>query len=102
MIKTRNLFYNKYKKTKDMKFTKLKVSKTQIDMFNNENDLNNKNENIIKFEKIKNLGQHTMFGNNKKNKEIINLMNFNLLRRIYSYIRLQNINRINFPKENQL
>ena len=91
-IKTRTLFYKKYKKKKQMKLKKIKVSKTQISLFRKENDLFNKNENLLKNENTKNFGQQT--NNNNR----INLINYNFLRRIYSYIRLPNINRINFPK----
>ena len=92
-IKTRTLFYSKYKKKKQMKLKKIKMSKTQIDLSKKENDLINSNENLLKNENTKNFGQQT------NNNERINLINYNFLRRIYSYIRLPNINRINFPKE---
>lgn len=92
-IKTRTLFYNKYKKKRDMKLTKIKVSKTQIDIYTNENYLNQNKNNLINFENTKNFGQQTMIENK------IHKTNYNLLRRIYSYIRLPNINRINFPEK---
>ena len=95
-IKKRILFYNKYKKTKDMKLTKIKVSKSKNDIFENEifSYKKDKGDNILIKDNTKNFGQQTI--NGKLNKTQLN--HFNLLR-IYSYIRLPNINRINYPHE---
>ena len=95
--KTRTLFYKKYKKTKDMKLTKRKKTKSYNNIKEGKtNFFNNKRENIFRNENMKNFGQQTMneyyINNNRIN-------SFNLLKRIYSYIRLPNINKINFPKE---
>ena len=93
-IKKRILFYNKYKKTKDMKLTKIKSSKSQNDVLDNEFFPYKNLDNIIIKDNTKNFGQQTINSTMNKTQS----MNCNLLR-IYSYIRLPNINRINYPHE---
>ena len=96
-IKTRTLFYKKYKKTKDMKLTKIKKSKSQNDIEENKIELYNvEQKNVIENENKKNFGQQTINENDMNNNR---RYSFNLLKRIYSYIRLPNINKINFPKK---
>ena len=94
VIKKRILFYNKYKKTKDMKLTKSKASKSQNNLFDNEIFWYKNGDNTIIKDNTKNFGQQTINSNMNKTQS----MNCNLLR-IYSYIRLPNINRINYPDE---
>ena len=100
IIKKRILFYSKYKRKKDMKLKKLKISKSQNDALDNEKYSYNYRESILNKENTKNFGQQTMnidclYNNIIKAKSI----NSNFLK-IYSYIRLPNIKRINYPQEN--
>ena len=94
-IKTRNLFYNKYQKKKAMKLKKIKFSKSQSELIDNESSSYNRGEKFIAKYNTKNFGQQTPNCNMNKT----NTLNFNLLK-IYSYIRLPNINRINYPEKN--
>ena len=104
-IKTRLLFYNKYKKKKEIKLRKIKTSKSQNDIFEAENDSYNNGigVSIIRSDNTKNFGQQTMNGNylSKKYNLLISI-NINAFKRIPSYIRLPNINRVSFPKDNLL
>ena len=97
-IKTRTLFYKKYKQTKDMKLTKIKMKSSRaqsviLDNNNNKEITFYKEENIMKNGNTKNFGQQTM-NENYFNKN----MNMNLIQRVYSYIKIPKFNRINFPE----
>ena len=98
-IKTRLLFYNKYKKKKEMKLTKIKTSKSQNDIFEAESDSYNSGGGVS--DCTKNFGQQTMNGNYLSKKYNLPIsININVFKRIPSYIRLPNINRVSFPKDN--
>ena len=104
-IKTRILFYNKYKKKKEIKLRKIKTSKSQNDIFEAENDSYNNGigVSIIRSDNTKNFGQQTMNGNYLSKKYNLPIsININAFKRIPSYIRLPNINRVSFPKDNLL
>ena len=104
-IKTRLLFYNKYKKKKEIKLRKIKTSKSQNDIFEAENDSYNNGigVSIIRSDNTKNFGQQTMNGNYLSKKYNLPIsININAFKRIPSYIRLPNINRVSFPKDNLL
>ena len=104
-IKTRLLFYNKYKKKKEMKLTKIKSSKSQNDILEAESDSYNSGGgmNIMRSDSTKNFGQQTMNGNYLSKKYNLPIsININVFKRIPSYIRLPNINRVSFPKDNLL
>ena len=99
-IKNRKIFYKKYKKTKDMKLTKIKMSKTQNDIFENtKSESYNKEDNLNKTNGKKNFGQQTINENYPiKRIKFPLLVNINNYRRIPTYIRIPNINRISFPQ----
>ena len=98
-IKTRLLFYNKYKKKKEMKLTKIKTSKSQNDICEAESDSYNSGGGVS--DCTKNFGQQTMNGNYLSKKYNLPIsININVFKRIPSYIRLPNINRVSFPKDN--
>lgn len=99
-IKNRKIFYKKYKKTKEMKLTKIKMSKTQNDIFENtKSESYNKEDNLNKTNGKKNFGQQTINENYPiKRIKFPLLVNINNYRRIPTYIRIPNINRISFPQ----
>lgn len=99
-IKNRTLFFMKYNSSK-MKLTKIKVSKTQNDLFDKYNESCNMEEKDNLNNSRKNFGQQTIndYYINLNNKWHIT-KNSNFYKRIPSYIRLPNINKVSFPNDN--
>ena len=98
-IKNRTLFCTKYNSSK-MKLTKIKVSKTQNDLFDKYYESRNTEEKNSLNNNTKNFGQQTIndYYLNLRNRWDLT-RNFNLYKRIPSYIRLPNINKVSFPND---
>jgi hypothetical protein len=97
-IKNRTLFRTKY--NSKIKLTKIKISKTQNDLFDKYYESCNMEEKDSLNNCRKNFGQQTI------NDYYLNLRNrwnltrsSNLYKRIPTYIRLPNINKVSFPND---
>ena len=99
-IKNRTLFCTKYNSSK-MKLTKIRVSKTQNDLFDKYYDSFTLEEKDSQNKNRQNFGQQTIndYYFNLRNRWNLT-RNYNLYKRIPTYIRLPNINKVSFPNDN--
>ena len=98
-IKNRTFFCKKYNSSK-MKLTKIKISKTQNDLFDKYYDIYNMEEKDSLNNSRKNFGQQTINDYYIDLRNRWNLTrNYNLYKRIPTYIRLPNINKVSFPND---
>ncbi len=103
-INSRLLFYKKYKKKKEMKLTKSNISKSQGRNNDGEGEGDSSHtgsigSGYIRDQMMKKLEQQTIHNDsiNKKNKPPITY-NRHYYKKIPTYVRLPNINKISFPK----
>ena len=83
-----------------MKLTKIKISKTQNDLFDKYYDIYNMEEKDSLNNSRKNFGQQTINDYYIDLRNRWNLTrNYNLYKRIPTYIRLPNINKVSFPND---
>ena len=99
-IKSRLLFYNKYKKKNVMKLTKIKISKSRMEKSKGEGERESCHTGggYMREYMMKNL-EHQNFHQNEENKAPITF-NRHSFKKIPSYVRLPNISRISLPKNN--